>query len=56
MVGNAAGHGAYLALMDRAKRNEADSIARRVTHIELVLEKDFQKEFMKALEIPNRTR
>jgi uncharacterized 2Fe-2S/4Fe-4S cluster protein (DUF4445 family) len=52
MVGNAAGHGAYLALMDRAKRKEADSVARRVIHIELALEKDFQKEFMKALAMP----
>jgi uncharacterized 2Fe-2S/4Fe-4S cluster protein (DUF4445 family) len=56
LAGNAAGHGAYLALIDRAKRNEADSVARRVIHIELVLEKEFQKEFIKALEIPNRTR
>jgi uncharacterized 2Fe-2S/4Fe-4S cluster protein (DUF4445 family) len=52
MVGNAAGHGAYLALMDRAKRKKADSVARRVIHIELALEKDFQKEFMKALAMP----
>jgi uncharacterized 2Fe-2S/4Fe-4S cluster protein (DUF4445 family) len=52
MVGNAAGHGAYLALMDRAKREEADKVARKVTHIELAMEKDFQREFMKSLAIP----
>jgi uncharacterized 2Fe-2S/4Fe-4S cluster protein (DUF4445 family) len=56
MVGNAAGHGAYLALIDRDKREEADRVARLVTHIELATEKDFQKEFIKALAIPNRTK
>jgi uncharacterized 2Fe-2S/4Fe-4S cluster protein (DUF4445 family) len=52
MVGNAAGHGAYLALVNRDKRKEADRIARSVTHIELALEEGFQKEFIKALSIP----
>jgi len=52
MVGNAAGHGAYLALMNREKRAEANRIARQVTHIELALEPDFQKEFLRALSIP----
>jgi uncharacterized 2Fe-2S/4Fe-4S cluster protein (DUF4445 family) len=52
MVGNAAGHGAYLALVDRSKRDEADRVARMVTHIELAMEEGFQGEFMKALAIP----
>ncbi len=56
MVGNAAGHGAYLALVDRDKREEADRIARSVTHIELAMEEGFQKEFMKALAIPGKTK
>jgi uncharacterized 2Fe-2S/4Fe-4S cluster protein (DUF4445 family) len=56
MVGNAAGHGAYLALIDRDKREEADRIARRATHIELAMEEGFQKEFMKALAIPGKTK
>jgi uncharacterized 2Fe-2S/4Fe-4S cluster protein (DUF4445 family) len=56
MVGNAAGHGAYLALIDRDKREEADRIALRVTHIELAMEEGFQKEFMKALAIPHETK
>jgi uncharacterized 2Fe-2S/4Fe-4S cluster protein (DUF4445 family) len=56
IVGNAAGHGAYLALIDRDKREEADRIARRVTHIELAMEEGFQKEFMKALSIPHETK
>ncbi|MDD5008158.1 MAG: ASKHA domain-containing protein [Syntrophorhabdaceae bacterium] len=52
MVGNAAGHGAYLALINREKREEADRIAGMVTHIELALEEKFQKEFLRALSIP----
>ena len=56
MVGNAAGHGAYLALVDRDKREEADRVARSVTHIELAMEEGFQKEFMKALAIPGKTK
>ena len=54
LVGNAAGHGAYLALVDREKRAEADRVARRVTHVELALEKGFQKAFLKALSFPGR--
>ena len=53
MVGNAAGHGAYLALVDRSKREEADKAARMVTHIELAMEEDFQSQFMKALTMPS---
>jgi uncharacterized 2Fe-2S/4Fe-4S cluster protein (DUF4445 family) len=52
MVGNAAGHGAYLALMDKEKRKEADRIAPFVTHVELAREEAFQREFMNGLSIP----
>jgi uncharacterized 2Fe-2S/4Fe-4S cluster protein (DUF4445 family) len=52
VVGNAAGHGAYLALVNRDKREEADRIARTVEHIELALEEEFQKEFIKSLALP----
>jgi uncharacterized 2Fe-2S/4Fe-4S cluster protein (DUF4445 family) len=52
MVGNAAGHGAYLALVNRGKRAEANRIAREVEHIELALEKGFHAEFVRALSIP----
>lgn len=55
MVGNAAGHGAYLALVDKAKRAEAKRIAGMVTHIELALEDNFQREFINALSIPYKT-
>jgi len=54
LVGNAAGHGAYLALLDREKRKEADQIAGRVTHVELAMEDAFQREFMNALSFPKR--
>jgi uncharacterized 2Fe-2S/4Fe-4S cluster protein (DUF4445 family) len=52
MAGNAAGHGAYLALVDRTKRMEADIVARSVTHVELAGERSFQREFMNALGFP----
>lgn len=52
MVGNAAGHGAYLALIDREKREEADRVAHIATHVELAMEDSFQREFIKALAIP----
>jgi len=55
LVGNAAGHGAYLALLDREKRKEADQIAGKVTHVELAMEETFQSEFMNALSFPNKS-
>ena len=53
--GNAAGHGAYLALMDREKRAEAERIARSVTYVELASDKAFQTAFMEALFIPYKS-
>ncbi len=55
MAGNSAGHGAYLALVNIDKRKEANRIAKSVVHIELALEKDFQSDFMNALEIPYKS-
>jgi uncharacterized 2Fe-2S/4Fe-4S cluster protein (DUF4445 family) len=52
-VGNAAGDGARIALLDREKRREADTVARQVEYLELTLEKDFQQEFLAALAIPH---
>jgi uncharacterized 2Fe-2S/4Fe-4S cluster protein (DUF4445 family) len=52
-VGNAAGEGARIALLNRDKRLEADKVARRVEYVELTTEKDFQKEFIEALHIPH---
>ncbi|HUL31753.1 MAG TPA: ASKHA domain-containing protein, partial [Thermodesulfobacteriota bacterium] len=42
-VGNAAGDGARIALLNKDKRVEADEIAKRVEYVELTIEKDFQK-------------
>ena len=52
-VGNAAGEGACLALCNRQKREEAKRIARQVEYIELTLEPDFEREFMKAMYFPH---
>ncbi len=52
-VGNAAGDGARIALLNRAKRAEAEEIARKVEYVELTIEPDFQKEFIEALEFPH---
>jgi uncharacterized 2Fe-2S/4Fe-4S cluster protein (DUF4445 family) len=52
-VGNAAGDGARIALLNRDKRAEADDVARKVEYVELTLEKDFQMEFINALSFPH---
>lgn len=52
-VGNAAGDGARIALLNRDKRDEADYWARRVEYIELTLEPEFNKIFTKALALPH---
>jgi uncharacterized 2Fe-2S/4Fe-4S cluster protein (DUF4445 family) len=52
-VGNAAGDGARIALLNRDKRLEADEIARRVQYMELTIEEDFQKEFIESMPIPH---
>ena len=54
-VGNAAGDGARIALLNRDKRAEANEIARKVEYIELTIEADFQNEFMEAMQIPHMT-
>jgi uncharacterized 2Fe-2S/4Fe-4S cluster protein (DUF4445 family) len=52
-VGNAAGDGARIALLNRDKRVEAEEIARNVEYIELTVEESFQKEFMESMQIPH---
>jgi len=52
-VGNAAGDGARIALLNREKRREADEIAGAVEYIELTTETDFHKEFIEAMRIPH---
>ena len=52
-VGNAAGDGARLALLDREKRTEADRIARQVEYIELTTDSNFTDEFVRAMAFPD---
>ena len=52
-VGNAAGDGARIALLDVRKRREAASVARQVEFVETAIEPDFQKKFMDAIAIPH---
>ncbi len=52
-VGNAAGDGCRAALLNKAKREEANWVSRNVEYIELTVEGDFQTEFMEAMQIPH---
>jgi uncharacterized 2Fe-2S/4Fe-4S cluster protein (DUF4445 family) len=52
-VGNAAGDGARIALLNRDKRVEADQIARQVEYVELTVEEDFEREFAHAMYFPH---
>jgi len=52
-VGNAAGDGARIALLNVDKRKEADEMARKVEYIELTLAPDFDKVFAKAMWLPH---
>jgi uncharacterized 2Fe-2S/4Fe-4S cluster protein (DUF4445 family) len=54
-VGNAAGDGARMILLDKAKRQEAQWAARWVTYIETAVEPAFQDEFVGALDLPHAT-
>ncbi len=52
-VGNAAGDGARIALLNRDKRQEAAAIARAVTYVETAVDPRFQDVFVAALPIPH---
>jgi uncharacterized 2Fe-2S/4Fe-4S cluster protein (DUF4445 family) len=52
-VGNAAGDGARIGLLNREKRREANDIARGVNYIELTLCKDFPDQFALAMHFPH---
>jgi uncharacterized 2Fe-2S/4Fe-4S cluster protein (DUF4445 family) len=51
-VGNAAGQGARMALLSRAKREEAAEIARTIQYLELSNDPDFERTFVKATYFP----
>jgi uncharacterized 2Fe-2S/4Fe-4S cluster protein (DUF4445 family) len=52
-VGNAAGDGARIALLNMDGRREASEVAREVEYIELTLEPDFQRQFAEAMYLPH---
>ncbi len=54
-VGNAAGDGARIALLNRDKRLEAGDISRQVRYIETAVDPDFQEEFVNAMHLPHRS-
>lgn len=54
-VGNAAGDGARIALLNREKRQEAQQIARWVRYVETAVDPNFQDEFVGAIHLPHAT-
>ncbi len=52
-VGNAAGDGAIMALLNVDKRDEARDRARWVKFVEIAVEPSFEKEFMAAMHVPH---
>lgn len=52
-IGNAAGDGARIALVNVDKRKEANEIARQVEYVELALEEDFNDRFGEAMQFPH---
>lgn len=53
-VGNAAGDGARIALLNKARRAESASAARAVHYIETAIDPYFQEEFVNAMHLPNK--
>ncbi|KKL13858.1 hypothetical protein LCGC14_2521550, partial [marine sediment metagenome] len=52
-VGNAAGDGAIMALMNLGKRQEARERSRWLEYVEIAVAPNFEKEFMMAMHIPH---
>jgi uncharacterized 2Fe-2S/4Fe-4S cluster protein (DUF4445 family) len=53
-VGNAAGDGALMALLNRGHRREIEEAVSRIEKIETALEPDFQQLFVNAMAMPNK--
>ncbi len=53
-VGNAAGDGALMALLNRGHRREIEETVNRIEKIETALEPDFQQLFVNAMAMPNK--
>jgi len=54
-VGNAAGTGARMALVNRQARTEITSVARKVEKVETAVEPRFQEHFVAAMAIPHKS-
>ncbi len=54
-VGNAAGDGALIMLLNQEKRREADRVARQVQHVQTATDPHFENEFVAAIHIPHKT-
>ena len=52
-AGNAAGHGARIALLDRGAREEIERVVRAVEKVETAVEPRFQEHFVHAMAIPH---
>jgi len=52
-VGNAAGDGARIALVNKEMREKANHLARQVKYLELTTDKAFEKEFVTAMYFPH---
>ncbi|WP_420628487.1 ASKHA domain-containing protein [Candidatus Leptofilum sp.] len=52
-VGNAAGDGARIALLNKQKRVEAQDLVESVRYVETAVDPDFQDEFANAIHIPH---
>ena len=53
-VGNAAGTGARMALLNKGYRREIEEVVRRIEKIETALEPKFQEHFVNAMAFPNK--
>ena len=53
-VGNAAGAGARMALLNRQYRTEIEGVVRRIEKVETAIEPSFQDEFVAAMAFPNK--
>ena len=54
-IGNAAGHGARMALCDRGARRRVEALVRRITKVETAVAPGFQAHFVAANAIPHAT-
>lgn len=53
-IGNAAGTGARMALLNRGHRREIENVVRQIEKIETALEPKFQEHFVNAMALPNK--